>query len=57
MDDTSQHSKTSFTKAGRSLVFALIGHIQDPETGERLSDDPQFRAAAGIADKPSEKAA
>jgi hypothetical protein len=42
------------TRTPKSYVFALLANIKDPETGERLVDDPAFQAAAGIA-KPQQK--
>lgn len=38
-----------FEKVESLLLLKILGHVQDPETGERLLDDPTFRAAMDIA--------
>lgn len=43
MDYSYQNARKSLKNPGLALVINLIGHIKDPETGERLIDDASFK--------------
>lgn len=47
MDDTRRSFKQNFATPSARLMYALLRNIQDPDTGERLADDPNFKALLG----------
>jgi hypothetical protein len=57
MDNSDKHFSEVPRRVTKSAVFRLIAHLQDPDTGERIIDDPAFRAAANLPTQlPKEKA-